>query len=400
MGIVPHPTGRPNRNLPGSTRLDHSVAAALQRVLLPPGLPDLPGWSMAALYEPAGEAVLVGGDFYEWFTVPGGDLLFVLGDVAGKGPVAGALGMSIRKGLKAVTHAIGDPFRALPALEAALADEFGEDGYASLCMLRLSPGSGWVRVLLAGHPVPWVRRAGRFRPIEAPPNRLIGVGVGPSDWRPAEVVLEEGDMIIVFTDGLTEARLPDGRLFEEAGLGDFLATLPDTVAAYDVVLQADSTMRRATSEPSDDIVIAALGFAGPTAAPADVAATLGGETRTLRLSPGGMSARLARRFALDTCEEWDIAEEPRWKVAIVVSELVTNAVLHARTEFKVRLSRHGTQVEVTVADDSPKLLAPNPPDGLLLQHGRGLQTVKALADDFGVETGGGGKRVWAMLSVG
>lgn len=63
--------------------MSRSLATALQRVLLPAGLPDVAGWAMAALYEPAGEAVLVGGDFYDWFTLPNGHILFFVGDVSG-----------------------------------------------------------------------------------------------------------------------------------------------------------------------------------------------------------------------------------------------------------------------------------------------------------------------------
>jgi serine phosphatase RsbU (regulator of sigma subunit) len=118
---------------------DHDVAAALQRVLLPPELPDVSGWAMATLYEPAGDTVLVGGDFYDWFTLPNGHILFFVGDVSGKGPVAGALGMGIRKALKGVTWVTEDVAEALPILQRALADEF-RGSFATLCLVELAPG--------------------------------------------------------------------------------------------------------------------------------------------------------------------------------------------------------------------------------------------------------------------
>jgi serine phosphatase RsbU (regulator of sigma subunit) len=140
---------------------DEEVAAALQRVLLPPALPEIESWALATLYEPAGEAVMVGGDFYDWFRLPDGRVVFFIGDVSGKGPLAGALAMSIRKALKGISWITLDPLAALPTLQLALADEFGEL-FATLCLLELRPGSGSVRVILAGHPAPLLRRGGAF----------------------------------------------------------------------------------------------------------------------------------------------------------------------------------------------------------------------------------------------
>lgn len=232
-------------------------------MLLPPELPDIAGWAMATLYEPAGETVLVGGDFYDWFALPNGHVLFFVGDVSGKGPLAGALAMSIRKALKGITWVTQDPAAALPVLQRALADEFG-DSFATLCMLEISPGQGWVRVLLAGHPAPWLRRNGEFVEVAAPPNGILGPQVH-QQWDYAELDLAPSDMLILFTDGLTEARLPSGEQFGEGPFQDFLARLPATLSSYETVLQTYDQVRRIAATFTDDVIISVLTFRPPKA---------------------------------------------------------------------------------------------------------------------------------------
>lgn len=378
-------------------QLDRAVAAELQRILLPPSLPQIEGWSVAALYEPAGEAVLVGGDFYDWFVVPGtGETVLVVGDVAGKGPVAGAVGMSLRKVLKGVTHAVGDPFAAVPIMEQALADELTET-FASMCVLRIRPASGEVTMLLAGHPAPWIRQAGQVKPLTAPANRLLGVGIGPDDWETHTVWLGAGDLIFLFTDGLTEAALEDGRLYGEGCLQTLLASLPAHLAAFEVVLQADAALRRAAGSPKDDMIIVALSVDNP-APDAVLTGSATSEMRSLWLGPQSTSARIARRFATDATSEWHLSAEVTERVLLVVSELVTNAVLHARSALQLRLALLDRQVRVEVHDES--LTAPDltPHQRTQLsEHGRGLATVQALTDRIGIEQDGEGKTVWATI---
>lgn len=244
----------------------HGLVAELQRMLLPPELPDIAGWAMATLYEPAGETVLVGGDFYDWFTLPNGHVLFFVGDVSGKGPLAGALAMSIRKALKGITWVTQDPAAALPILQCALADEFG-GSFATLCMLEISPDQGRVRVVLAGHPAPWLRRKGQFIEVAAPPNGILGPRVH-HQWDYAELQLEPSDMLILFTDGLTEARLASGEQFGDGLFQNFLAQLPATLSSYETVLQTYEQVRRVAATFADDVIISVLTFRPPTAAAA------------------------------------------------------------------------------------------------------------------------------------
>ncbi len=232
------------------------TAAALQRVLLPPGLPDVAGWAMAALYAPAGEEVLVGGDFYDWFTLPSGRVLVLVGDVSGKGPLAGALGMSIRKALKGAAWATGEVAGSLPLLEQALAEEFG-DAFATLCLLELEPGSGTVRLVLAGHPAPWVRTQGVLREVEAPANGLLGPRLQPS-WEPTELHLAAGDALVLFTDGLVEAPVPSGQRYGEGEWQRYAADLSPDLGAVPLLMAVEAGLRTATTGLADDVIVAVL----------------------------------------------------------------------------------------------------------------------------------------------
>lgn len=371
----------------------------LQELLLPRGLPDVEGWATATLYEPAGEAVLVGGDFHDWFTLPNGNALFVIGDVSGKGPLAGALAMSIRKALKGFAWAVSDPFAALSVLERALSTEF-EDHFATLCLLELTPGSGSVRMLLAGHPAPWVRRRGVFAEVSAPANSPLGLGL-QSEWTSTELRLESGDVLVVFTDGVAEARLPDGRLFGEGPLEVFLDSLPPTMSSYDLVLQADSHLRRTSAAFKDDVLIGAFTYRATPAAPA----VLGAGGARIHLSGNSASAGHSRQFIRDTCRSWELPDDVVSLAVLVVSELVTNALLHARGPVDVHVEMQDDCLRLAVEDaldrlpELPRSDDPGAPP-LERDHGRGLPLLAHLGAQLGSRRRPeGGKVVWADIPL-
>jgi hypothetical protein len=109
--------------------------------------------------------------------------------------------------------------------------------------------------------------------VSAPPNSPLGLAL-QSEWASAEFRLESGDVLVVFTDGVAEARLPDGRLFGEGPLQALLDSLPPTMSCYDLVLQADSHLRRTSAAFKDDVIIGALAYRAAPAAP-DVLAIRG-----------------------------------------------------------------------------------------------------------------------------
>ena len=125
----------------------------------------------------------------------------------------------------------------------------------------------------------------------------------------------------------------------------------------------------------------------------------------IRLAPELESVVAARRVVLDAISSWNLPERVADDAALVVSELATNAVLHARTVFDVSVSRLGSGLRVSVADTDPTLPSPsiNRPEELLAVRsmtGRGLALVAATCDRWGCDAVAGGKVVWAEVGTG
>jgi PAS domain S-box-containing protein len=209
----------------------HLIASTLQRVLLPPALPAIPGLEVAARYTPMGDGVEVGGDFYDLFDV-GSSWVAVIGDVCGKGVEAAGLTSLVRHSLRGLAH--GDPLPgvALSRLNDAIVAERGlESRFSTVAYARLTrEGTGVAAtVATAGHPSPLVVRADG--PVEelGRPGTLLGpfsaVRVHDESAR-----LAPGDALVLYTDGVTEARR-DGDMFGEERLRALLSGLAGRPAA-------------------------------------------------------------------------------------------------------------------------------------------------------------------------
>jgi serine phosphatase RsbU (regulator of sigma subunit) len=205
------------------------VADALQRELLPPSLPRMPGWQVATMYEPAGEINQVGGDFYEVFPVEGGWAV-VLGDVSGKGAAAAALTAEARHTIRTAGVLSDDPRRGFYLLD----DNLRERDDAALCSAAMvvvpadPEASSEVTVYLAGHPHPMLMHEGEATPV-GDPGPMLGVVDDPV-WEGVTVTIEPGDQLVLYTDGVIEARGRDGERFGEERLRHGLAgsTTPDS----------------------------------------------------------------------------------------------------------------------------------------------------------------------------
>jgi PAS domain S-box-containing protein len=210
------------------------IAAALQRGLLPDELPDIPGLRLASLYRPAGEENLVGGDFYDAFATPTGWVLLV-GDVTGRGADAASQTGQARHTLRTAGILLGDPHAALAQLNLALRER-REQAPCTVALVHVSGRSA--HVLCAGHPRPLLIRDGAARTVGHFGPML---GAWPdSTWRTDRVDLVEGDVLVLYTDGVTDTR-GDLERFGDARLLEALrgvATAAEAVAAVDVALTA------------------------------------------------------------------------------------------------------------------------------------------------------------------
>jgi len=201
------------------------VAGALQQTLLPPALPDIPGLDVAARYRPAQAVARVGGDFYDIFELSDGAWGLIIGDVSGVGPEAAALTGVARYGARAVASGDHSPVELLRQLNQTLVQLRLREKFCTLLYAVLRPGGGKVTIELAngGHPHPFVLRAnGRVEEVVVP-GMLLGA-FEEVQVEAREVSLEPGDLIVFYTDGVTEAHGGPGGFFEAEGLAGALAT--------------------------------------------------------------------------------------------------------------------------------------------------------------------------------
>jgi serine phosphatase RsbU (regulator of sigma subunit) len=190
-------------------RLLHQLRAttdALQRPLLPPSLPALPGLNLAARYRPSGDGLHIGGDFYDAFPVSDDRWVLVLGDVCGKGPAAAAVTGLVRHALWAAAQQDPDPAHVLPLVNRALIREEGP--YCTLVYTMVDPTRTPVRLQLvrAGHPAPLLRRADGTTSVLLPDSDF-GLMLGAFDdvQHPVQQIdLHPGDSLVLYTDGFTE----------------------------------------------------------------------------------------------------------------------------------------------------------------------------------------------------
>jgi PAS domain S-box-containing protein len=207
------------------------INRTLQRGLLPADPPPMPGWRVATMYRPAGELNEVGGDFYEVLEIEDGWMV-VLGDVVGRGAEAAALTALARHTLHTAGSITGDPLQAL----ATLNDRLRERQPIPLCsaavvvLREASGGAAEAVAVAAGHPLPLLIRGAEVRETTVP-GPLLGALPDPQ-WTTTRVELLPGDQLVVYTDGVTDARA-GGELFGEVRLRDEVAGSgrPDTAVA-------------------------------------------------------------------------------------------------------------------------------------------------------------------------
>jgi serine phosphatase RsbU (regulator of sigma subunit)/PAS domain-containing protein len=223
------------------------IARELQQGLLPPQLPDIPGLDVAALYRPAGELNEVGGDFYDAFPTPRGWMV-VIGDVAGQGARAAALTGLARFTLRAVGQLTGDPVRAAQQLNRTLRDQPELSLCTAACLLLCSAQDGLtVTTVSCGHPLPALLRGGRAEVLGVP-GTLSGA-FDDGTWTASTVTLEQGDAVVLYTDGVFDTVGREGRLGQER-LIELLGSSPSGATA--VVGHVDAALREFQAGPQAD----------------------------------------------------------------------------------------------------------------------------------------------------
>jgi serine phosphatase RsbU (regulator of sigma subunit)/predicted ester cyclase len=208
------------------------VARRIQQASLPEEVPKLEGWQISPYYQPARE---VGGDFYDFHLLSEGRVGVVVGDATGKG-VPAALVMSTTCGmLQAVSRALASsPGEVLDQVNETLLARIPSNMFVTCFYAILDPESGSLAYANAGHDLPYLRRRGGDAEELRARGMPLGLMPGMS-YEQKEIVLEEGEAALFYSDGLVEAHDPQGEMFgfprlralisehgKEGSLGEFL----------------------------------------------------------------------------------------------------------------------------------------------------------------------------------
>ena len=245
------------RNESALRRDAEALATALQASLLPPHPPSVPGMDVASRYVAGERGLSVGGDFFDVFRLASNDWAVVLGDVCGKGARAASLTALTRWTVRAAAVRTFSPRGVLHDVnDVLLADGDADDHYCSMVVgrIELDTCGAWVTFASGGHPLPILVRASGV--VEPRGEASLPLGMFPGlDAVDSRVGLGPGDALVLYTDGITEARAADGALFGEERLMDELRRCAG-LTAYETVDHVVSCAREyAASGLDDDVAV-------------------------------------------------------------------------------------------------------------------------------------------------
>jgi serine phosphatase RsbU (regulator of sigma subunit)/PAS domain-containing protein len=238
------------------------IATTLQRSLLPPRLPAVPGMTIAARFRAAGgEATEVGGDFYDLFPVDDAWMV-VMGDVTGKGPEAASITSLARYTMRTAAVYEHSPSGMLERLNAALVVDPDRRQICTVVAARIVPGPGGsavVSVACGGHPAPFHLHDGTADAVPAAGALLGAFEAGR--WPEVEVRLEPGESLVLYTDGVTDTR-SDAERFGSERLAAVLAEATD-LEPDEIANRVDEALQAFERGPQrDDVALLVLRATG------------------------------------------------------------------------------------------------------------------------------------------
>ena len=370
---------------------ERGMARMLQRSLLPDALPLVIGMRLSAVCRAATDEMEVGGDWYDALVLGDGRVVLAVGDVRGRGVRAAAVMGQVRNALRGLVHADPAPRAVLGWLDAVVAGLGDDEEFVTLVYAVADPRTGSLEWACAGHMPPLVVGADGARYLEGAESVPLGLGGERPSTR---LQLAPGESLVLFSDGLVENRhRPLG-----TGLNQLL-TQAAALAAGGRASTAESLRDELTSSMvdergDDDVTVLTLRRANE-------AQGVGGHPVAARidLPARPTSPHTARQFVGARLGEWGAAGVLD-QTLLCVSELVTNAVVHAGSAVHLELHCGEGMLRVDVRDTGhPVLASARHVAAADDTHGRGLMMVDAVADRWGVIEEAEGKVVWFEIAV-
>jgi predicted ester cyclase len=237
-------------------RVEHElrVAQRIQHALLPKDPPEFEGWVVAHDYRPARE---VGGDFYDFLNLNDGRVVFIIGDVSGKGIPAALVMACTQSVLRAVAQRAGiPPSQALQEANDVLFTYLPPNMFATCFYAILDPTEGWLRYANAGHNLPCCWHEGivtRLRARGVPLGLMSGMV-----YEEKEMTLAPGDGVLLYSDGLIEAHDPRREMFGTLRMEEIVRAHPGGATLIDSLLSALEQFTGEEWEQEDDIALLTL----------------------------------------------------------------------------------------------------------------------------------------------
>lgn len=354
------------------------IAERLQRSLLPDRFPRVQGFEISGLYVPAGGG-MVGGDWYDVFSLPSGSICVVVGDTVGSGLDAAIAMARLRDAVRALTFVAGTPARAMTHLND-LVRHF-DPGLMATCFLAFIGSDGAVQFTSAGHLPPLIVGRDGTSWVEDPQEPALGAAY--HTYSHANFELPRDSSLLVFTDGLVERR---GASIED-GLERLRAAVSQPWESLEVlstrVLGVESLLDRLR----DDLALVELRYA-PSEDQREVRASFSADPREL----ASLRQVLRRWFAENAIGSQDGAD-----LLLAIGEAASNAIEHAygpgrgTVRVHVRLEEDAVLVEVT---DEGRWRDPRGSD-----RGRGRSLISSAMDEaqWQIEPGGTTVRMRKVL---
>jgi PAS domain S-box-containing protein len=347
---------------------ERGVVETLQRSLLPPSLPLVPGFTMAARYLPAETDARVGGDWYDVVVLEEGRVAIAIGDVSGHGIRAAALMGQLRNALRAYSFEGYSPSVAAGRLDSLVRQQ--ESGwFATLAYAVIEPDGHEVTIANAGHPAPLVvTPEGEARFLEDGRSTPLGTARSMDSFEEATYELAAGSLLFFYTDGLVERR--------DTPLLDSLEYLRQVVAEGPAAPEALCDHVRAAllgdTPPRDDVAFMAVRTIPLTGERLHL--TMPAEPKTLVAA----RAILGRWLTAAGADE-DTVRDMQTACHEACANVIEHAYRFREATFDMEAALADDEVVLTIRDTGAWRGAGNP------DRGRGFAMMKSLVDDVSVE---------------
>lgn len=379
------------------------VARLIQQTLLPRDLPALPGWQLAAYYQPARA---VGGDFYDFLYFDDGRLGIVIGDVTDKGVPAALVMATTRSILRSAAHSELPPGAVLERTNDLLHLDIPPKMFVTCLYAILDPSTGRLTYANAGHDLPYQRHGDGVCELRATGMPL---GLMPGmHYEEKETILSPGDNILFYSDGLVEAHNPEREMFGFPHLAHLVETYATDTPLIEVLLNELTAFTGSDWEQEDDVTLVTLqraegsghsmitnASAPPPGDPADDHSWRTLDAWTVASAPGN-ERQVIQRLG-DTVVDLPLPEKRLEDLKTAVGEATMNAMEHGNhyqpelpVTIQVRASQSALSVRITDEGGHTILPESQTPDleaklaGLQSPRGWGLFLIKHLVDDMRV----------------